>query len=433
MFKRGFLQVLLAGCGLWAAQACAETEGPSVAIDTIRQRWPWNNKVDISYRVDKGGEDRAKTFRKIVFTGTVGGKEIVIDGATIGAPAWDGKHTVTWTAPEGLKATTVALKAALYEADVPSGDDYMIVDLETGAITYEGLYASQDASNARYNTAPYKETKMVLRKIPKGVAYTTGDDEIFASDPNSGLFSLSRTWTPSHDFYVAVFECTITQWKTIMGADYDGSVFAWVNDHSGDIGAHRAAHRVSWNMLRGKGTLPITPLLPDASGTVLQRLNARTVAASGIQGFDLPTDAMFEIACRAGRTSRFFWGDDVMQYATYVACKESVKAWCLEGKSDRPRAVGSYKPNDWGLYDMSGNMWEWCLDDVSLKNLAEAADLFVPAYVAGTGNRRLRGGGPYSNDILASNKRQFYCAFRNTVAADNKTDPRGFRVAWIRK
>jgi len=409
-----------------------EAGAASVTITGATQRWPWNGKVDIAYTVSDGQDVSAARYRKLVFTAVIGGKTYTIDGSSIGASAADGQHTVTWTAPDGVKPTTYTIKADMYEDTAPSGDDYMIVDLNTGDVTFEGLLASQDASNARYNTAAYKTTKMAFRKVAKGRSYTIGDDVHASSLGNLG--STSKTWTPDYDYYIALFECTITQWKNIFGSDYDSTVFSYFNNYNGDTGAWRAAHRVSWNMLRGVGVLPTATLGANAKGTVLERLNAKTQSAAGIGGFDLPTEVMFEIAARAGVTTAFFWNSDTTDgYADYVVCKESWQAWAnVTSAPDRPRAVGMLKPNAWGLYDMSGNVWEWCRDDVSLDNLANAADPFTPAYVSGTANRRMHGGGPYNNDILATNMRQFYCSFRNTIGAGDTNLTRGFRISWVR-
>ena len=63
-------------------------------------------------------------------------------------------------------ATNASLTATLFTTNVPSGNDYMVVDLATGAVVYEGLFATQGESNTRYNTDEYKSTKMALKVIP---------------------------------------------------------------------------------------------------------------------------------------------------------------------------------------------------------------------------------------------------------------------------
>ena len=374
----------------------------SITIDSVQQRWPWNNKVDITYTVSGGQDVSAGVYAKIVFTATVNGTEYTIDGTSdVGASASDGQHTVTWTPPSGLKVKTTdcTMVATLSASDAPSGDDYMIIDLDDNyKISYEGLLASQEASNARYNTDTYKTSKMVLRKVPRWAnkdslpnaasltdgGYPTGDDTNYATT-NSRKY-----WPTQYDYYIGVFMVTAAQYYKVTGADSD------------------------------------KPLAPSSSGGFLAKLNYKI----GKTGFDMPTEVMSEIAQRAGVKTDYTWGDtwDVAK------CINKVGTGNHGGSSLRSDAyVGLCDPNNWGLYDTTGLLNEFCLDTYDeTSNLSNNEDAFIPACNGDTTTARSHGGGSYYTSSSATFRASARSSFGKSLS-NNNTQMYGVRVAYIVK
>ncbi|NCS24498.1 MAG: SUMF1/EgtB/PvdO family nonheme iron enzyme [Microcystis aeruginosa BS13-02] len=136
--------------------------------------------------------------------------------------------------------------------------------------------------------------------------------------------------------------------------------------------------------------------------------------------YRLPTEAEWEYACRAGTTTRFYFGDDANQLGDY--------AWYSGNSQGKTHPVGQKKPNAWGLYDMSGNVWEWCEDDWHSSYTGVPED--GSAWILKNNNRCqspkcLRGGSWffYPNYCRSANR------LRNIPGYDNLNG--GFRVACV--
>jgi len=129
--------------------------------------------------------------------------------------------------------------------------------------------------------------------------------------------------------------------------------------------------------------------------------------------YRLPSEAEWEYACRAGSESKFCFGDDDTQLDEY--------AWYVENSEKVTHNVGTKKPNKWGIYDMHGNIWEWCLDRYAEDYTDTPKD--GSAYGVASDKGRVLRGGSYNADVEKCS-----CSSRINLGSGGKNYFIGFRL-----
>jgi formylglycine-generating enzyme required for sulfatase activity len=226
--------------------------------------------------------------------------------------------------------------------------------------------------------------KFVL--IPAG-AFMMGSPP---DEPGRGDDERQHQVTLTKAFYMGVTEVTQEQWRQIMGNN---------PSHFQDCGAHCPVEFVSWN---------------DCQEFV-QRLNQR----EGDNNYRLPTEAEWEYACRAGSITAFANGS-----ITETGCGHDpnldVMGWYCGNSGKEPHPVAQRKSNALGLYDMHGNIWEWCQDWYGPYPSGDAIDPTGPS----SGSDRIIRGGGWHEDVEGCRS-----ALRVGRAPASKAGTLGFRLA----
>ena len=353
--------VAVAAAGL-AAATFADVAVKNV---TVQQRWPWNGKVDIDYEVTS---DSAEDSVFVYPTGLETDRNIAIaprtlsgDGVTdgmIGARVKPGKHRMTWDM--GKDEPTLHSSAFTVTMHAVKGGMYLVIDLTGGtdATTFPFRYSDTPPSVAVTDDSA-RTTNLWLRLcLPGTFMMGSPSDELGHWAPKAYYYDYHyedlHPVTLTKPFYIGVFETTQKQYELVTG-----------KTPSNAKGDTRPVEQVSYDDLRGSIAGAAYPahsqVDPDSFFGILR-------AKTGIM-FDLPTEAQWEYACRAGTSTALNSGknltatgkcENVAEVGRYDGNRSDARGGFLDYTTHT--VVGLYKPNAWGLYDMHGNVSEICLD-----------------------------------------------------------------------
>ena len=339
--------------------------------------------------------------------------------------------TITWRPDLSWPDHTIAnggARAVVTAWALDNTPDYMVVDITaTGGADTQTYYPSAGFVPGGVTNSLYKTTTLLMRKImAKDVKWTMG------SVAEDGRISASETphqVTLTNNYYIGVYQVTQTQWQQVTG--YNPSNFK-------TEGTMRPVEKVSYTDIRqGKGNAWTAAsatggVYPDDpyGDSFLGLLRDKTKL-----DFDLPSEAQWEFAARAGNGEGYWNDGSAMQISSgkdasldllgryqynggKVGENSATDPAASCGVTNGTAIVGSYAPNAWGLYDTCGNVWEWCLDlyvdDITGLNGAVNAE---------SGENRVNRGGSWTGS--AGNCR---AAYRNNYSPSTRVIHYGFRL-----
>lgn len=448
---------------LTAVSAFAET-----AVDrvVVRQMWPWSTDVVIEYTL-AGGTDAVDIDVK-AWNGTApldsAALKKALSGEMYAVSGTEAVHRMRLdpvaafgTAFEAMPAFKVELTASATAIQNPDEVLYKIVDLQSGGIedvkrvdfynrpdkfgsfvtdyTVFGSGFSTTLENVLVwtgvtNDVKYATTHLVLRKIPAGTF-------MMGSDPSDAAYKdnqLRHQVTLTKNFWLGVFPVTQRQ-NALLGAP--------ANNYFTNVlcAATRPAENVRYKEeLRGQTV--VDDIDKVTGDVVFSRLRTLT---GNVASFDLPTEAQWEYACRAGDSGPLYGGlTDCSAGSIKLIGRSKHNGGGPQSRdvdaSKGTAPVGRYVPNPWGLYDMIGNVWEICRDTAaSYPAVTEAQTDPIVRGANGTSTQVPRRGASWDNTsaFVEGNYRTGFRSVANYMNNDSaggtKALQEGYRISFTEK
>ena len=361
---------------LFAALAAQAANAADIGDVIVRQQWPWSTDVKVEYKVT--GVTTPVDVSVTAYNGN-----IQLDSATLEAAisgdrygiSQSGVYSFTIDPVSAFGTNQIALgdfrvRLSISDSAIQNADEvlYKVFDLTTGEcqnLTRADFYNGKVESGAfvtnfaaigtGYSTSlsdvliwtgvtnniKYKTTHLVMRKIPAASAGVWTMGTLPASTEPSWRKDTNHLVRITYDYYIGVFELTQRQFSFCT------------NVNSVSLGAEA-------------DVLPVNALNygVETSARTARGCVKRLGNITGLTGFSLPTEAEWEFACRAGTTSSLNSGENINSAAYYSGgdAKLNLLGWYAGNSGSARHEVGTLRPNAFGLFDMHGNVEEWCLD-----------------------------------------------------------------------
>jgi formylglycine-generating enzyme required for sulfatase activity len=284
-------------------------------------------------------------------------------GDLIFAAATVGQTVLLLTAPDYSKfsmaaqsfqwnGSALAAGATANLASMAENDDATVADIRkfiTDTLAKENISAPADMKGYT-NTIPGSKVDYTMVPIPGG-EFVMGSPE---AEKGRGTDEGPQHKVKISPFWMGQCELTWNEYELFMYPDdekklrADNPTAEYVNTVS-DAVTRPSKPYMEMSFGMGKDGFPAISMTQHAANKYCHWLSAKTG-----HFYRLPTEAEWEYACRAGTTTAYSFGDDPAQLEQY--------AWSEQNSDFKYQKVGKKKPNPWGLYDLHGNVAEWCLD-----------------------------------------------------------------------
>ena len=344
----------------------------------------------------------------------------------------DGVHTLQWRPDRTWPGHLAGLTARVTAWDPSNPPDYLVVGLE-GRNDVRWYVSTNALPDGGLANGLYRQRRLVMRRIPaKSVTWRMGApaDQPGVTSAQNVTMDTRVQETPhlvtlTNDYYMGVYPLTQRQFSTLRGWD-EANPSYFNATKMASIKVPVAADElpletIRYDKVRGVGW-PSAGHADVGTGTFMAALRALT----GVE-FDLPTEAQWEYACRAGTAGGFGngkelkWMNETGSLAEIGWHYNDVLVPNTEGRCTKP--VGLLMPNAWGLYDMHGNVFEYCLDRCTASNMAMSADPVVEPVGPETGDQRIMRGGCFEASAYMCRS-----AYRRACDANTGTNARGLRL-----
>jgi formylglycine-generating enzyme required for sulfatase activity len=261
-------------------------------------------------------------------------------------------------------------------------------------------YVSSNAVPGGATGSVYKTTHMLMRKIPAAYVEFRMGTGIMEQGLTGGNYNdLPHAAMLTKDFYIGVYEITQKQMALMGGTRTSGGP---KTDEDADI---LPSNGMVFNTLRGgcgENPTAVSPI-------------GMLAGNSGVATLDIPFEAQWEFACRGGTLRR--------APSSSQATQMYEEMWVSGNNDGKIHAVGTRKPNPYGLYDMLGNLWELCKDKFAAYEFTSGVTSVDP-FVLTDGTSVVRRGGGYANDYKFGG-----CGARVTASPTSDGWDYGYRLS----